>query len=99
MKEIARRYMPSQLHYVIEIPLSSTFTLIINDMKRIVKKVFKSKKPSLGPIHGLGPATSTSTSTGATDLIPACDSESDWTKGAQGVAGVSVSFQHRPSHL
>ena len=93
--------MQSQLHYVIEIPLSS-FTLIINDMKRIVKKVFKSKKPSLGPIHGLGPATSTSTSTGATDLMlsnPACDSESDWTKGAQVVAGVSVSFRLRPSHL
>ena len=71
-------------------------------MKRILKKVFKSKKPSLASIHGLVPATSTSTSTGATDLmlsIPACDSESDGTTSAQVAAGISVSVQLRPSHL
>ena len=77
--------------YVIEKPFS--FTSIINAMKRILKKVFRSKKPSLRTIHGLGPATSTLTSTGPTDLmlsIPACDSESI---SAQGAAGVSVSVQ------
>ena len=33
-----------------------SLTLIINDMKRIFKKIskFKSKKPSLGSIHGPG---------------------------------------------
>ena len=81
------RYLNST--YVIEKPFS--FTSIINDMKRILKKVFKSKKPSLRTIHELGPATSTSTTTGPTDLmqsIPACDSEST---SAQVAAGVSVS--------
>ena len=74
-------------------------------MKRIVKKVLKSKKssgPSLGSIHGLVPATSTSTSTGATDLmlpIHACDSESDGTTSAQVAVGISVSIQLCPSHL
>ena len=78
--------------------------MTINDMKRILKKVFKSKKPSLGSIHGLGPAISTSTRTGATDLmlsIPACDDESD-TSGATSAqvgAGISVSVQLRSSHL
>ena len=81
---------------------SFSFTLIINDMKRALRKVFKSKKPSLGTIHGLGPVTSTSTSAGPTDLmlsIPACDSESDETTNAQAAAGVSVSVQLRPPHL
>ena len=72
-------------------------------MKRVLKKVFNSKKPSLGTMHdGLGPATLTSTSTGPTDLmlsIPACDSELDGTTGAQVAAGISVSVQLRPSHL
>ena len=86
--------------YVIEKPFS--LTSIINDMKRDLKKVLKSKKPSLGTIHGLGPATSTSTSAGPTDLmlfIPACDSKSDRTTSAQGAAGVSVSVQLHPSHI
>ena len=78
--------------YVIEKPFS--FTLIINEiMKRFLKKVLKSKKPSLRTIHEIGPATSTSTTIGPTDLmlsIPACDSESI---SAQGAAGVSVSVQ------
>ena len=69
-------------------------------MKSILEKVFKSKKPSLGSIHELGPATS---STGGTDLmpsIPACDSESvGTTTSAQVAAGISVSVQLRPSHL
>ena len=71
-------------------------------MKRFLKKVFKSEKPSLGTIHGLGPATSTSASTGPTDLmlsIPAYDSESDGTTRGQVAAGVSVSVQLRPSHF
>ena len=86
--------------YVIEKPFS--FTSIINDMKRVLKKVFKSKKPSLGTLHGLGPATSTSTTTGPTDLmlsIPACDSESDESTSAQVAAGVNVSVQLHPPHL
>ena len=75
--------------------LFCAFNLIINDMKNIYKKVFKSKKPSLGSIHGPGPATSMSISTGTTDLmpsVPACDSESDETQVA---TGVSVSVQLR----
>ena len=87
--------------YVIEKPFS--FTSIINDMKRVLKKVFNSKKPSLGTMHdGLGPATLTSTSTGPTDLmlsIPACDSESDRATSAQVTAVVSVRVQLHPSHL
>ena len=96
----ARSQLP-QLHlrnweiFVFHYRQRSTF---INDMKRIYKTVFKSKKPSLGPIHG----TSTSTSTGTSDLmpsIPACDSESDGTASAQLTAGVTVSAQPRPSQL
>ena len=71
-------------------------------MKRVLKKVFKPKKPSPGSIHGPGPATSTSTSTGATDLmlsIPACDSETDATISTQVAASISVSAQLRHSHL
>jgi hypothetical protein len=69
-------------------------------MKRIYKKVFKSKKTeSLGSIHGLGPATSTSTLiTSTTDLIPSIPT-GDATASAQVTAGVSVSVQLRPSHL
>ena len=76
-----------------------TLTLITNDMKRIYKKVFKSKKRSLGSIHGSEPETSTSTHiTSTADLmpsIPACDA----TASAQVTTGVSVSVQLRPSHL
>ena len=70
-------------------------------MKSIYEKVFKSKKPPLGSIHGHGPATSTSTLiTSTTDLIPsipACDATAtvQVTAGATG----SVSVQLRPSHL
>ena len=88
-----------QATYVIK-SFSSTLTLIINDMKRLYTKVFNSKKPSLGSMHGSGPATSTSTSNGTTDLmpsIPACDS--DTTTSAQVAAGVSVSVQLRLSLL
>ena len=72
--------------------------LINNDMKRIYKKVFKSKKQSLGPIHGPAmPAISTSASAVATDhlmlSIPACESE---TTSAQAAAGVSVGVQVCP---
>ena len=86
--------------YVIKKPFS--FTSIIKDMKRALKKLFKSKKLSLGSVHELGPATLTSTSTGPTDLmlsIPGCDSESDKATGAQVADGVSVSVQLHPSHL
>jgi hypothetical protein len=68
--------------YVIERSFSLTST-----MKRIYKKVFKSKKPSLGSIHGPGPANSTSSVT------------SDATASAQVTAGVSVSVQLCPSRL
>ena len=65
-------------------------------MKRIYKKIFKSKKPSLGPIHWLGLATSTSTLIASTTgSIPA----SDATASAEVTAGVSVSVQLRPSQL
>ena len=80
--------------YVIECSFSST--LIIYDMKRMFKKIFKSKKSSLGSLHGRGPAASTSISTGTTGItdlmlsIPACDS--DGTASAQVTAGVSVHF-------
>jgi hypothetical protein len=70
-------------------------SLLINDMKRIYRKVFKSK-PSLGLIHGPGPETSTSTL--ITDLMPSIPA-SDATASAQVTAGVSVSVQLRPSHF
>ena len=83
--------------YVIERSLSFTFInvhrTLINDMKRIYKTVFKSRKPPLGSIRGSGLATSTSTSAGTTDLMPsisACDSESDGTASAHVIAGVRV---------
>jgi hypothetical protein len=83
--------------YVIE--RSFSLTLIINDMKRIYKKFFKSKKPSLGSIHGPGPATSASTLiTSTADFMPPIPA-SDATASAQVTAGVSVSVQLRPSHL
>jgi hypothetical protein len=65
-------------------------------MKRIYRKVFKSKKASL---HGPEPATSTSTLiTSATDLLSSTPTY-DATASAQVTAGVSVSIQLRPSHL
>jgi hypothetical protein len=68
-------------------------------MKRSHEKAFKSKIPSLGSIHGPGPATSTSTLiTSTTDLMPSIPA-SDATASAQVTAGVSVSVQLRPSHL
>ena len=106
MKEIGFTHAPYHGHlnstYVIDSPLS--FTLIINDMNRTSKKnkSFTSKKPYRRPKHGPELATSTSTSTGTTDLmlsIPDCDFELDGTISAQVVAGVSVSFQLRRSHL
>ena len=82
---------PSQLHLCYVIKCSFSFTAIINDMKRIYRKVFKSKKPSLGSIHGHGLAASTSTSTGTTDLMPSIPAfDSDGTVSAQVTAGVSV---------
>ena len=73
--------------------------LIINDMKRIYKKLFKSKKPSLGSILGPGSATLTSTLiTNTTDVVPSIPA-SDTTASAHVTAGVSVSVQLRPPHL
>ena len=75
------------------------FDLIINDMKRIFKKVFKSKKPSLGSIHGPEPATLTSTPMrSTTDLMPFIPT-GDVIADTQATAGVSVSVQLRSSHL
>ena len=96
MLQLYERCRPDTVTYVIE--CSYSFTLITNDMKRIYRRVFKSKKPSLGSIHGSGPATST----GTTDPVPsilACGSELDGTTSAQVAAGVSVSVQLRPLHL
>ena len=95
----AKLFMVSST-YVIERPF--TFTLII-DMKRTSKKenVFESKDPSQGLMHGPGGATSISTSTGITDLIPtvpACDPDETATQ-VQTTDDVSVSVQLRPSHL
>ena len=84
--------MTITIPYVIECFFTFTFNLnIIYDMKRMFKKIVKSKNPSLGSIHGPGPAALTSTSTGTTDLmasIPAFDA--DGTASAQVTAGVSV---------
>ena len=72
------------------------FDLIINDMKRIYRKVFKSEKPSLGSIHGPGLATSTSTlKTSTTEFMPSIPA-SDATAVT---AGVSVSVQLYSLHL
>ena len=91
---------PHHLNSTYVIKCSLSFTVIINDMKRIYKSVFKSKKPSQSSIHGPGPATSTSTSTGTTDLIPSIPSfDSVGTASTQVNAGVSVRVQLRPSHL
>ena len=76
--------------YVIERPFS--LTLIINDMKRIYQKVYKSKKPSLGSKLAPGPATSELTLiTSTTDLmpfIPATTYTSDTTTSALSLASV-----------
>ena len=72
-----------------------------HDMKRnhSYEEVFKSKRPSLGSIHGAGPATSTSTLiTSTTDNMPPIPA-SDVTASAQVAAGVSVSVQLCQSHL
>ena len=93
------------LTYVIEKSFLFSFTLIINDtMKRkhSSEKDSKSKKPSMGSIHGPGLATSTSTLiTSTTDLKPSIPaSDSDGTASAvQVTAGVSVSVQLRQSPL
>ena len=75
-------------------------TLIdLSDMKSIYKKVFKSKIPPLGSIHG--PRTATSTSmliTGTSDLMPSIPA-SDATTSVQVAADVTVSVQLRQSHL
>ena len=78
-----------------------SLTLTINEMKRLYKKVFKSKKPSLGSTHGHGPAISTSTLiTNTADLMPSIHaSDVIASRGAQVTAGVSVSVQLRPSHV
>lgn len=67
-------------------------------MKRIFKKVFKSEKPSLGSIHGPGPATPTST-----DLMQSIPFSEETVQVTTGVS-VSVQLQHNgllvnPSHL
>jgi hypothetical protein len=83
--------------YVIE--SSFSLTSIIVNMKHIYKKVFKSKKASLGSIHGREPVTSTSAIiTSANDLLPSTPTY-DATASAQVTAGDSVSVQLRPSHL
>ena len=69
------------------------FNTVINDMKRFYRKVFNSKKPSLGSLHAPGPLTaaSTSTSSGTTGLMLSIPSfDSDGTASAQVAAGVSV---------
>ena len=69
-------------------------------MKRFYKKVFKSKKPSLVPIHEPGPATSPSTLiTRNTDLMPSILATSNPIASAEVTAGVNVSVRLRPSHL
>ena len=80
--------------------LPLTLTLTINEMKRFCKKLFRSKKPSLGSIHRYGVATSTSTLiTGTADLMPSIYA-SDVTASTQvTTAGISVSVQLRSSHL
>ena len=89
------------LNYTYVIETSFSFTLIIIDMKRTNKKnkVYKSKKPyDRRSMHEpqVGPSTSTSTSTSATDLMPyippACDLDATSSSSAQVTAGGSVSL-------
>ena len=79
--------------YVIE--RSFSLTSIIIDMKRLYNRVFKTKKLSLGSMHGPDPATSTSTfirSLSATDIMSSIPG-SDAIASAHVTAGVSVSVQ------
>jgi hypothetical protein len=70
-------------------------------MKHFYKKVFKSKKLSLGPIRGPGLENSTSTLiTSAADFRPSvpassCDSDAS----AQVTADFNVGVQLRPYHI
>ena len=100
-RPILFRWHLSVCNYTYVIESLSFLHFDINEMKSIYKKLFKTKNPTLGSIEPVPvPATSTSTSTGTTDPIPsflACDS--DATASAQVNAAVSVSVQHRPSHL
>ena len=79
-----------------------SLTIINHNMKPNYIKVFK--KPSLGSKRGPATSTSTSTlrlsteSTGTTAPMPSV-SACDATASAQVIAGGSVSFQLRPSHL
>jgi hypothetical protein len=82
--------------YVIERLLS--LTLIINDMKRIYKKVFKSKKPSLGLLHGPGQALISTLMTSTIDLTPSIRADGSTASAAEVTVGVNVSVQLRPSH-
>ena len=68
-------------------------------MKRIYRKIFKSKKPSPGSKHGPGPVTATLTSTST--LMPSTPDTSDAAVRAEVTAGVShsVSVHLRPSRL
>ena len=89
--------------YVIEGSFSLTF-IIINDMKGLkkgLKKYFKSKSSSPGSIQRPGPTTLASTLiTSTADLRPSIpQATSDATASAQVIAGVSVNFQFRLSHL
>ena len=71
-------------------------------MKRVFKKVFKSKEPSLGSIQGPGPAISTSTLiTSTTDLMPSIPAReySDGTANPQVTAEVNVTVQLCQSNL
>ena len=95
--------MFSESTYVIKRSFPFAVTLLINDMKRkhSSEKDSKSKKPSLGLIHGPGPVNSSSTLiTSTSDLmpsIPAGDSVSGATASSQ--VSVNVSDQLCPSHL
>ena len=67
-------------------------------MKKIFKKVFKSKNPSLVSIHEPGPATSPSTLiTSTTDLMPSVLATRDPIASTEVTAGVNVSVRLRPS--
>ena len=83
--------------FVSAVTIYFPLTLIINEMERIYKKIFK----FLGSIHGPGRATSTSTLlTSTTDLMPSIPTSDAIAVAHHDVTtGVSVSVQYRPSHL
>ena len=97
MKDVNSREYCSRLRLCNRAILHS-LTLIIDDMKRTYRKVFKLRRPSLDDYV---PATSTSTlMTSTSDPMPSIlATSSDTTTNAEVTAGFSVSVQLYPLHF